>query len=197
MSVCLCGGEDVDAAQDYHPVLPFCTLCVGEMLQVSELGSCKEVSVGPNIQSHRAPTRAADEMRLGFVAPVHPAPDARALHHMPEAAGRLCLVRFQRRRFQHERADGARVGAVGHGKRGDALAVGRQFVNFPAAVCGGNGIDPFGLEVGEIFEAMGSDLGLEELDEVFRHFALIVAVASVRGDLPEGFGEGGILEHVA
>jgi len=32
---------------------------------VSDLGSCKEVSAGPNIQSHRAPTRAADEMRLG------------------------------------------------------------------------------------------------------------------------------------
>jgi hypothetical protein len=33
--------------------------------QVSELGSCKEGSAGPDIQSHRLPTRAADEMRLG------------------------------------------------------------------------------------------------------------------------------------
>ena len=86
---------------------------------------------------------------------------------------------------------------VEHGERGDALAVGRKFVDFPAAVGGGDGIDPFGLEVGEIFEGMGSALGLEELHEVFRHFALIVAVASVRGDLAERFGEGGILEHVA
>jgi len=43
MPICLCCGEDVDLEQDYHPVLPFCTLCIGEMSQVSDLGSCKEV----------------------------------------------------------------------------------------------------------------------------------------------------------
>jgi hypothetical protein len=41
-------------------------LCVGEQSQVSESGSCKEVSAGPDIQSHRVPTRAVDEMRLGL-----------------------------------------------------------------------------------------------------------------------------------
>ena len=62
------------------------SLCVGEMPQVSELGSCQEVSAGPDIQSHRAPTRAADEMRLGLRRPAYRAEYARALHYMSEAA---------------------------------------------------------------------------------------------------------------
>jgi hypothetical protein len=54
---------------------------------VSDLGSCKEASAGPDIQSHRAPPRTADEMRLGLRRAVHRAQYARALRHMPEVGG--------------------------------------------------------------------------------------------------------------
>jgi hypothetical protein len=88
MPVCLCCGEDVDVEQDYRPVLPFCKLlCVGEMSQVSELGSCREISAGPDLQSHRAPPRAANEMRLGLRRRAYGDPDARALHRIIGAAG--------------------------------------------------------------------------------------------------------------
>jgi len=83
MPIWLCCGEGVDVEQDYHPVLPFLQLLsVGEPSQASESGSCEEVSAGPDIQSHRALTRA--QMKCGCL---HRAQYARALHHMREAAG--------------------------------------------------------------------------------------------------------------
>jgi hypothetical protein len=85
--VCWCCGEDVDFAQDYQPVLPFCSHRVSERCRKWESGSCKEASAGPDIQSNRSPPRAADEMRLGLRCPVHRAQYAGALHHMREAAG--------------------------------------------------------------------------------------------------------------
>src|SRR5580700_1126360 len=64
MPVCWCCREDVDFA-GLPPGSAFLqSLCVGEMSQVSEFSSCEEVSARPDIQSHRAPTRTADEMRL-------------------------------------------------------------------------------------------------------------------------------------
>jgi hypothetical protein len=75
------------------------SLCVGVMPQVPESGSCKGVSAGRDIQSHRAPLRAADEMRLGLQrrwwwAGFDPGHDltaywpqyARTPHNMPQAA---------------------------------------------------------------------------------------------------------------
>jgi hypothetical protein len=54
-----------------------------------ELGSCKEASAGRDIQSHRAPTRAANAMRLGLRRAPCRAQYARAIHNMPGAAGSL------------------------------------------------------------------------------------------------------------
>jgi hypothetical protein len=59
------------------------------MPQVPELGSCKVVRAGPDIQSHPASPRASDEMRLGLRRSAHGAPNARALHNMLKAAGGL------------------------------------------------------------------------------------------------------------
>jgi len=41
-------------------------MCLGGMSQVSDLGSYKEVSAEPDIQSHRAPASTVDAMRLGL-----------------------------------------------------------------------------------------------------------------------------------
>ena len=57
---------------------------------------------------------------------------------------------------------------VEHGERGDALAVGRQLVDLPAAIGGGDRLDPFGLELREVLERVGAALGLEELHQVSR-----------------------------
>ena len=95
-TVCLCCGEDVDFAQDYRPVLPFCKLlCLGELSQVPESGSCEEVSAGPHLQSHWPTTRTADEMRLGLRRQAYWAQYARALHYMPQAAGGISREEFQ------------------------------------------------------------------------------------------------------
>jgi hypothetical protein len=107
MPVCLCCGEDVDAAQDYHPLLPFLqSLYVGDLSQVSELGSRKEVSVGPDIQSHRAPTRAADEMRRGLRRPAYRSQYAGALHHMPKRPAPSDVDRRMNSKVKHGRPAG-------------------------------------------------------------------------------------------
>jgi hypothetical protein len=60
---------------------------------VSELGSRKEVSAGPDIQSHRAPTRTADETRLGPRRRTHRVP--RCARTSPDAqADRQPLTRI-------------------------------------------------------------------------------------------------------
>ncbi len=50
-------------------------------------------------------------------------------------------------------AERKRLHDVEHFERGDALAVGRHLVDRPAAIGGGDGIDPFGGVVGEILRA--------------------------------------------
>ena len=57
---------------------------LGKVREVSELGSDREISAGSDIQPDRASARAADALRLGVRGEIHGAPDARALHHMPE-----------------------------------------------------------------------------------------------------------------
>ena len=80
-----------------------------------------------------------------------------------------------------ERIDGV-VAVLGHGKvlhdiehgeRGDALAVGRQFVDGPAAVGGGDGLDPLGLEVAKVFQGVRASVGVEELDHGLGHGTVV------------------------
>jgi hypothetical protein len=89
---------------------PLQSLCVGEMSQVPESGSCKEASAGPDIQSNRAPTRAADEMRLGLRRPTHRAQHARTLHDMREAAPQVPTKRTAERGTRKPSADAHRGG---------------------------------------------------------------------------------------
>ena len=101
-----------------------------------------------------------------------------------------------------QRSDGV-VAVVGHGKvfhdvehgeRGDALAVGRQLVDGPAAVGGGDGLHPLGLEVGEVFEGVRAAVGVEELDHGFGHGAVVIGIAALGGDLPRGSPSAGFLK---
>ena len=86
---------------------------------------------------------------------------------------------------------------VEHGERGDALAVGRQLVNGPAAIGGRHGLDPLGPEVAEVFQGMNAALGVKELDHGLGHGAVVVGIAAMRGDLPEGVRQRGVPEEVA
>ena len=85
LPVCLCWGVTLSNPLPGSAFLQ--SLCVGEMSQVSELGSCKEISAGSDIQSHRMPTRTTNEIRLELQLPGFWARYARALHAMLEPAG--------------------------------------------------------------------------------------------------------------
>ena len=45
---------------------------------------------------------------------------------------------------------------VQHFERGHALAVGRKFVDGPAAIGGGDGLDPLGVKLGEVVGCHGA-----------------------------------------
>jgi len=72
-------------------VLP--SMPVGELPQVSQLGSGRKVSAGPDLQSHWAPPRAADAVRMGVRRQTYRAPNARALYRMPEPTRGLGMGR--------------------------------------------------------------------------------------------------------
>ena len=107
-------------------------------------------------------------------------------HHVQRVGGVVAVLRH-----------GKVLHDVEHGERGDALAVGRQLVDSPAAVGGGDGLDPLGLEVAEVFEGVRAAVGLKELDHGLGHGPVVVSVAAVRGDLAQRIGERGIFEQVA
>ena len=86
---------------------------------------------------------------------------------------------------------------VEHGERGDALAIGRQLVDGPAAVGGGDGLDPLGLEVAEVFQGMRAAVGIEELDHGLGHGPVVEGIAAMLGDLAERVGESRVPEEVA
>ncbi len=86
---------------------------------------------------------------------------------------------------------------VEHGESGDALAVGRKLVDGPAAVGGGDGLDPLGLEVAKVFQGMRAAVGVEELDHGLGHGAVVIGVAALCGDLAERVRQSRILEEIA
>src|SRR5258708_7888145 len=65
---------------------------------------------------------------------------------------------------------------VKHGKSGDPLAIGRKLVHGPAAVGGGDGLDPLRLEVAKIFQGMHAAVGVEELNHSLGHGAVVIGV---------------------
>ena len=86
---------------------------------------------------------------------------------------------------------------IEHGERGDALAVGRKFIDGPATVGSGDGLDPLGLEVAEVFEGVSPTVGIEELDHRLSHGTFVESIAAMLGDLAKRAGESGVLEQVA
>ena len=86
---------------------------------------------------------------------------------------------------------------VEHGERGDTLAVGRKLVDGPAAIGGGDRLDPLGLEVAKVFQRMHAAVGVEELDHRLGHRPVVERVPAMSGDLPERVRQRRIPEKIA
>ena len=83
---------------------------------------------------------------------------------------------------------------VEHHQRRDALLVGRQLVDRPAAVVRRDRIDPFRGEVGEVVPGHGAAEPRRCREDALRDRALVEGVTAVLGDLGERSGEIGIAE---
>ena len=86
---------------------------------------------------------------------------------------------------------------IEHGQRGDALAIGGQLIDSPATVGGGDGLNPLGLEVAEVFQGVSSSVGIKEFDHGLGHGTVIESIAPMLGELAQGTGESGVPEEVA
>ena len=86
---------------------------------------------------------------------------------------------------------------VEHHERCDALLVGRQFIDRPAAVVGRDRIDPFRGEVGEVVRGHGAAEPRRGRKNALRDRALVEGVAAVLGDRGERGREIGIAEDFA
>ena len=90
-----------------------------------------------------------------------------------------------------------RLHDVEHFERGQALAVGRQFVDRPAAIGGGDGIDPFAGVLGKILLRERSAVALRCLHDALRDFAFVVGVAPALGDQAQRVRQIGIAEDLS
>jgi hypothetical protein len=89
------------------------------------------------------------------------------------------------------------LGDRAHLQGGDALTVGRKFVDVVAAVVDGNGIDPGGGVLLEIGLAEKAAVGAHEGIGFFRDLAAVVGVAAVLADQGERAGERGVFADLA
>ena len=86
---------------------------------------------------------------------------------------------------------------VQHLQGGDALRVGRNLADRPAAVVGLDRLHPLGLEIGKVVERHRAALLVDDVDDGLRGGTLVVAVAPLFRDAPQGAREVGIAEDLA
>ena len=86
---------------------------------------------------------------------------------------------------------------IEHRQRGDALAIGGQLIDSPAAVSGRDGLDPLRLEVTKVFKRVRSTVGIKEFDHRLGHGTVIESIAAMFGNQAKGTGESGVPEKVA
>jgi len=107
-------------------------------------------------------------------------------HHVPEVH-RVATHRLQIERLQD----------VEDLERGDALAVGRQFIKCHSAVVGAPRFDPVGVVLFEVRQREETAVGLGERDDRFGDRAIVVRVASTLGKQSKSLGQVGVAEHLA
>ena len=107
-------------------------------------------------------------------------------HHV-QSFGAVVAILRQRKSFHH----------VEHLKRRDSLSVGRQFRDGPAAIVGGDRLDPLGLEVGQVGGRPFNAIFLGFADQRLRRWTFVETIASMRCDQAQRGCQVAIAENFA
>ena len=121
---------------------------------------------------------------------------------VPEQVGVGELLRLDHRvqrarRVKAPLADGELLEDVEHLQRGDALAVGRQLADLPAAVGGLDGLHPLGLELRQVLGRHHAAAFAHHGHDCLRRRTLVEAVATLLRDSPERPRQVGVAERLA